>query len=286
MAHIFGVATLASLGIATVIFDFTRTPYRNVPRPSEKQRLKIFDLSAENYDSDQSFHEWITRIRTHRKTVFSKARGRVLEIGAGTGRNLDVLKCTPGVTSLTCIDTSGPMCEVLVKKLEKLKPPFPVQVIQGDASQVPFEDNTFDSVISSFALCAVERPEQTVEETRRVLKGGGRFLLLERGLPSSNFARWILKRYEIYPNPNVACEIGIFEDIDLGQLLAQGKFRLTESAPSKVMTVHALSARRGCSAEERKSHARSRVGLPELRGQTDARVVFRYTPNSDDATQK
>ncbi|KFH12247.1 methyltransferase domain-containing protein, partial [Toxoplasma gondii VAND] len=59
MAHLFGLATVASLGIATVIFDFTRTPYRNVPRPSEKRRLKIFDLSAETYDSRENFFEWV-----------------------------------------------------------------------------------------------------------------------------------------------------------------------------------------------------------------------------------
>ncbi|KFH16049.1 methyltransferase domain protein, partial [Toxoplasma gondii MAS] len=84
---------------------------------SEKRRLKIFDLSAETYDSRENFFEWLTRIKSQRKKLFSKARGRVLEIGAGTGRNLEVLKSAPGVTSLTCVDTSGPMCEVLASKI-------------------------------------------------------------------------------------------------------------------------------------------------------------------------
>ncbi|CBZ55976.1 putative methyltransferase domain-containing protein [Neospora caninum Liverpool] len=281
MAYLFGLATVASVGIATVIFDFTRTPFRNVPRPSEKRRLKIFDLSADTYDSRENFFEWITRIKYQRKKVFSKARGRVLEIGAGTGRNLEVLNAAPGVTSLTCIDTSGPMCEVLASKIDEVKPPFPVQVIQGDAADLPFEDKTFDSVISSFAVCAVEHPERTVEETRRVLKEGGRFMLLERGLPANSFVRWLMKKYDIYPNPNVAWELGIFEDLDVGQVLTQGKFHLVGSSPSKILTLHALSARRGCSVGDRKLSSGSRLGLPELTDK-NARVVFRYTPEKGD----
>ncbi|KYF49569.1 methyltransferase domain-containing protein, partial [Toxoplasma gondii ARI] len=245
-----------------------------------KRRLKIFDLSAETYDSRENFFEWLTRIKSQRKKLFSKARGRVLEIGAGTGRNLEVLKSAPGVTSLTCVDTSGPMCEVLASKIGEVKPPFPVQVIQGDAADLPFEDKAFDSVISSFAICAVEHPERTVEETRRVLKDGGRFMLVERGLPSNTFVRWLMKKYDIYPNPNVAWELGIFEDLDIGQLLSQGKFHLVESSPSKILTLHALSARRGCSAADRKVSSNSRLGLPAVTDER-ARIVFRYTPKKD-----
>ncbi|KFG54055.1 methyltransferase domain protein, partial [Toxoplasma gondii FOU] len=64
------------------------------------------------------------------------------------------------------------------------------------------------------------------------------------------------------------------------QLLSQGKFHLVESSPSKILTLHALSARRGCSAADRKVSSNSRLGLPAVTDER-ARIVFRYTPKKD-----
>ena len=59
------------------------------------------------------------------------------------------------------------------------------------SEQLPFDDNAFDCVVSTFTLCSIEKVTQAVGEVYRVLKSGGRFLLLEHGLsPEPNIQKW------------------------------------------------------------------------------------------------
>lgn len=125
-----------------------------------------------------------------RAELLAEARGRTLELGAGTGLNL--AHYTSEVTELVLTEPDPHMAQRLRKRLEE-EPPAPdrVEVVETPAERLPFEDGRFDSVVSTLVLCSVEDPAAATGEIVRVLKPDGRLLYLEhvrsgdRGL-----ARW------------------------------------------------------------------------------------------------
>ncbi|NPA53769.1 MAG: class I SAM-dependent methyltransferase [Aquificae bacterium] len=110
----------------------------------------------------------------YKKELFSKLGKNVLEIGAGTGTNLPYYK---EGTNLTVIEPSKDMLSYFLKKADKY--PLNIRVKEGFAENLPFEDNSFDGVVSTLVLCSVQSPVKVVEEIRRVLKPGGVFIFIE-----------------------------------------------------------------------------------------------------------
>jgi ubiquinone/menaquinone biosynthesis C-methylase UbiE len=110
-------------------------------------------------------------LRDHRRAIVGKARGRVLEIGAGTGLNLD--HYGPEVTELVLTEPEEPMARRLRAKLTK------GEVVDAPAERLPFEDDSFDTVVSTLVLCTVPDQERAIAEIRRVLKPDGQLLFLE-----------------------------------------------------------------------------------------------------------
>jgi ubiquinone/menaquinone biosynthesis C-methylase UbiE len=125
-----------------------------------------------------------------RAELLSGARGRTLELGAGTGLNL--AHYTDAVTELVLTEPDPHMARRLRKRLEE-EPPAPgrVEVIEAQAERLPFEDQSFNTVVSTLVLCSVESPGGAAAEIARVLKPDGRLLYLEHvrsGDPA--VARW------------------------------------------------------------------------------------------------
>ena len=110
-----------------------------------------------------------------RSRLLANASGRVLEIGAGTGLNLT--HYPESVTELVVTEPESPMLRRLERKVAGARPA--VRVVQTEAESLPFEDQSFDTVVSTLVLCTVRDPDATLAEIRRVLKPGGRFLFLE-----------------------------------------------------------------------------------------------------------
>jgi ubiquinone/menaquinone biosynthesis C-methylase UbiE len=104
---------------------------------------------------------------------------RVLEIGFGTGLNLP--HYPPAVEKLVVMDPSSPLKERVKRRLRHA--PMPVEVLQLDAgAQMPFDDASFDTVVSTWTLCSIEELQTALAEIRRVLRPEGQFLFLEHGL--------------------------------------------------------------------------------------------------------
>jgi SAM-dependent methyltransferase len=109
-----------------------------------------------------------------RRRLLARARGRVLELGAGTGANLAAYP--PAVTSLVALEPDGAMRQRLLGKVGAA----PVHVeVRGDALPTEFADASFDTVVVTLVLCTVPDPAATLAEARRVLKPDGTFLFLE-----------------------------------------------------------------------------------------------------------
>ncbi len=132
-----------------------------------------YDRFSGFYDSFEALIER-RAFSKYRKRALSLAKGKVLEIGVGTGKNLPYY---PEDVEVTGIDFSRGMLEKAERRRELgLKN---VKLMLMDAQNLEFGDNTFDTVVSTFVFCTVPDPVKGLEEAYRVLKPGGRAIFLE-----------------------------------------------------------------------------------------------------------
>ncbi len=123
----------------------------------------------------------------HRKRVIPAARGRVLEVGLGSGLNLPYYG--PGVRSVTGVDPSAELLAMARKRTPGL--PFEIEFVTRGAEQLPFEDRSFDCVVSTWTLCSIARAAEALAELRRVLRPDGELVFIEHGLsPDTRTAAW------------------------------------------------------------------------------------------------
>lgn len=117
-------------------------------------------------------------LRETRHDLLSCAHGRTLEIGAGTGFNLE--HYPSAVTELVLTDPSPSMLSRLREAVRHAAPPGRhAEVAGADVQWLPFGDDTFDTVVSTFVQCSVADPARSLREIARVLRPGGRYLFLE-----------------------------------------------------------------------------------------------------------
>lgn len=115
-------------------------------------------------------------LRDWRREVVAGASGRVLEIGAGTGANLEFYGSE--VDRLILVEPDPHMREQLAEKV-RASGRTGVQIVPIIAEALPASDESIDTVVSTLVLCSVEVPEQVLREVRRVLRPGGALRFLE-----------------------------------------------------------------------------------------------------------
>lgn len=126
-------------------------------------------------------------MRAHRERLLANASGRVLEIGAGTGANLEFYR--DGVETITVTEPEAPMARKLQKRIQKQG--RSVELVEAPAEKLPIADAQFDTVVSTLVLCTVTDQAQALRELRRVLKPGGRLLFIEHVRSESpGLAKW------------------------------------------------------------------------------------------------
>jgi ubiquinone/menaquinone biosynthesis C-methylase UbiE len=153
-----------------------------------------WDKQARSYDSQIRFLER-TLFGDSRAWVCSQASGDVLEVAIGTGLNLAFY---PPEVRLTGIEWSPAMLAIARHRAVDLGR-F-VELLEGDAQELPFPDASFDTVICTFGLCAIPDDEQAITEMYRVLRPGGRLLLADH-VPSTAWParaiQWLLEKATI-----------------------------------------------------------------------------------------
>jgi ubiquinone/menaquinone biosynthesis C-methylase UbiE len=128
---------------------------------------RILDLTA----GSREFGEY-------RRRALEPARGETLEIGFGTGLNLPYYPET--VTGLSAIDSENMLEDRVEKRVAAC--PFSVTRMRLDAQgRLPFEDRTFDTVVTTLTLCSIPDAAAALSEMRRALKPEGRYLFFEHG---------------------------------------------------------------------------------------------------------
>lgn len=106
-----------------------------------------------------------------RKNLLSKAQGKILEIGSGTGVNFELYEDH----DVVAIEPDERLRTESLKKIDNKK----IKVISGDAENLEFKDDEFDTVVVMLVLCTIPDPKRSLLEIRRVCKEGGKILVLE-----------------------------------------------------------------------------------------------------------
>jgi ubiquinone/menaquinone biosynthesis C-methylase UbiE len=143
-------------------------------------------LFAAGYDHVMAGPEKAT-LHPHRERLIPKAGGDVLEIGGGTGVNLDLYGSE--VKTLTVTEPEAPMARRLERRLTE-RTPQP-KLLEVPAEELPFEDDSFDAAVSTLVLCTVSDQDRALRELHRVLRPGGRLLFIEHVRSDEpRLARW------------------------------------------------------------------------------------------------
>ena len=125
-------------------------------------------------------------MRDRRQAVLGQARGRTLEIGAGTGLNLPYYPDAIGELFVT-----EPVAAMAARLEQRAAKQDRIRVVAAPAEELPFDDDSFDTVVSTMVFCTVEDPERAIAEVARVLKPGGQLLFIEHVRSDSDrTARW------------------------------------------------------------------------------------------------
>ncbi|TWT07885.1 class I SAM-dependent methyltransferase [Planococcus sp. CPCC 101016] len=115
-----------------------------------------------------------THFEKIRADLIRRAQGRVLEIGFGTGANFRYYR---NVDRVDAIEPNPAMGKQAAKRIKKS--PIPIFTYQAIAEELPFPDNTFDSVVATLVFCTIPDPIRAIQEIRRVSRPGAKILLFE-----------------------------------------------------------------------------------------------------------
>ena len=154
-----------------------------------------------------------------RRLLLQGASGEVLEIGLGTGLNLPHY---PGrVSWLHAVDPAPLLPDRVTQRSQSVA--FPIQIKWVSAETLPFDDRTFDCVVSTWTLCTIPDPVKALREVRRVLKPDGVFLFLEHGRSEDEkVAAW---QDRLNPVQNIiGCGCNLNRKID--QIIAQAGLKI------------------------------------------------------------
>jgi len=143
-------------------------------------------------------------VTARRTEVVPRARGRVLEVGIGSGLNPPFYG--PEVVELDGVDPSPELLRQARRRAAAAR--FPVRLHPGSAERLPFPDGTFDTAVMTWTLCSIPDPEAALREIRRVLRPAGRLLFVEHGRsPEPAVARWQRRLEPVWRRVSGGCHL-------------------------------------------------------------------------------
>jgi SAM-dependent methyltransferase len=143
---------------------------------SERVLPHLLDLAMRNRE-----------LRPLRERVVSRAAGRVLEVGVGSGLNFPFYG--PRVVEIVGLEPSERLAEMTRRAAASATVPF--TVLRDFAESIPVADGAFDTVVTTWTLCSIPDVERALAEIRRVLAPNGQLLFVEHGLaPEEGVRRW------------------------------------------------------------------------------------------------
>jgi ubiquinone/menaquinone biosynthesis C-methylase UbiE len=161
---------------------------------ANERKRRTYAKEAPTYDAEMDFFEkWIIGDE-HRGWACSRAKGITLEVAIGTGLNLPHY---PRDLNLTGIDLSPEMLALARTRAHQIG--RAVELLEADAQDLPFPDNSLDTVVCTYALCTVPDDVFAAGEMTRVLRPGGRLILVDHVRSSVPPIYWLQWLYEFIP---------------------------------------------------------------------------------------
>jgi len=157
-----------------------------------------------------------------REKIVPLARGRVLEVGLGSGLNLPFYDPAK-VSRVWGLDPSPEMVRMAEARARSVS--FDVEFIEMPGEDIPLEDQSVDTVLMTYTLCTIADFDRALREMARVLKKHGELIFCEHGLaPDANVRRWQNFINPVWKQVGGGCHL----NREIPQLIRKGGFRITE----------------------------------------------------------
>ena len=156
-----------------------------------------------------------------RQKLVPSARGRVLEVGIGTGLNLPFYD-PDHVEEVVGLDPAPAMTELATEAASAA--PFPVSFVSAGAEEIPLESDRFDTVVLTYTLCSIPDHQAALREMARVLEPDGQLLFCEHGLaPDASVRKWQNRVDPLWRRLGGGCHL----NRDIPDLIGRGGFQIT-----------------------------------------------------------
>jgi len=176
----------------------TVVPFKDSKESKKKQVENMFDKIAFRYDFLNRFLSAGIDVGWRKKAIkqlVSSQPKNILDVATGTGdfaiTSYEILK----PEKITGIDISEGMLDIGRKKIEKAELQQHIELLNGDSEAILFDDNTFDAVTVAFGVRNFENLEKGLSEIKRVLKPGGKLIVLECTKPSTPVIKQLYNFY-------------------------------------------------------------------------------------------
>ncbi|CCD24089.1 putative RNA methyltransferase NDAI_0C04290 [Naumovozyma dairenensis CBS 421] len=227
-----------------------------------RDTTEFYEHKAEEYDKSISFEERMIGMGKRRKWLMKHCHGDVLEVSSGTGRNIKYIN-PEKISSITFLDSSEKMMEITVEKFKKRFPWYKkVAFVVGKAEnllnlagQKMIDDDIkkvndiqpeqpdvkvkYDTIIETFGLCSHEDPVKALNNFSKLLKPGGRVILLEHGRGEYDFINKILDKRSEKRLKTWGCRW----NLDLGEILDDSELEIVEEKRSHLGTTWCIVAK-------------------------------------------
>jgi ubiquinone/menaquinone biosynthesis C-methylase UbiE len=157
-----------------------------------------------------------------RSKIVPLAKGNVLEIAIGSGLNLSFYN-DKKVKSVTGLEPSNEIWELNKHKIDNLK--FEFKFVNAYAEEIPLKNNSFDSVVITYALCTIKNTQKALTEIKRVLKPKGNLLFCEHGIaPDKNVKYWQNTINPFWKKIGGGCNL----NKDIPKIISDNGFKIVE----------------------------------------------------------
>ncbi len=179
--------------------------------PKKEKVQKMFDNIAPTYDKLNHIMSLnVDKLwRRHAlKEIVDGTPQRILDVACGTGDStISIARAAAEGTKVTGADISEGMMALVTEKAEKAGVLNRIDLQVADGEALPYEEGTFDRVTCAFGIRNFEHKEKGLEEFRRVLRPGGRAVILELSVPQNKVLRWAYDLYFLHILPWVGGKV-------------------------------------------------------------------------------
>jgi methyltransferase OMS1 len=223
-----GTSGLGGLYTVSVYLSYRREAEKALTHNIPLDVSDRYQRTAEHYDEDVAWMEWIMGITKLRKQLVEKAKGNVLEVSVGTGRNAPYYPLLKGIKSMTMVDQSSEMIRQARTNWPKTCAYFINASFrhQSAADHIPCPDPAgFDTIVQTMGICSTPEPEKVLENLGRLCKQEtGRILLLEHG---KSYYSW-LNNFLDSTAPAHADRHGCWYNKDIDEIVKKSGLEIVE----------------------------------------------------------